>query len=51
MSSVASPTTDATLQALSARQAITELSYRYCRSVDRLDIPLGHSIWHDDGVQ
>lgn len=32
------------------RQAITDLIYRYCRSVDRLDIPLGHSIWHDDGV-
>jgi hypothetical protein len=31
------------------RQAITDLIYRYCRSVDRLDIPLGHSIWHEDG--
>jgi hypothetical protein len=31
------------------RQAITDLIYRYCRSVDRLDIPLGHSIWHQDG--
>ena len=31
------------------RQAISELIYRYCRSVDRLDIPLGHSIWHDGG--
>lgn len=30
------------------RQAITNLIYRYCRSVDRLDIPLGHSIWHED---
>jgi hypothetical protein len=29
------------------RQAITDLIYRYCRSVDRLDIPLGHSIWHE----
>jgi hypothetical protein len=50
MSSVEPPTTDAAMQALSARQAIAELIYRYCRSVDRLDIPLGHSIWHDDGV-
>lgn len=38
-----------TLQALADRQAITELIYRYCRSVDRLDIPLGQSIWHEDG--
>ena len=30
------------------KQAITELLYRYCRAVDRIDIPLGHSIWHDD---
>lgn len=35
---------------LAVRQAITDHIYRYCRSVDRLDIPLGHSIWHDDGV-
>lgn len=35
-------------QALADRQAITDLIYRYCRSVDRLDIPLGHSIWHED---
>jgi hypothetical protein len=32
------------------RQAITELIYSYCRAVDRLDVPLGHSIWHADGV-
>jgi hypothetical protein len=38
----------AAVQALLDRQAITELIYRYCRSVDRLDIPLGHSIWHED---
>jgi len=38
----------ATLQELADRAAITDLIYRYCRSVDRLDIPLGHSIWHED---
>ncbi len=38
------------LQALLDRQAITDLIYRYCRSVDRLDVPLGHSIWHDDAI-
>jgi hypothetical protein len=31
------------------RAHITDLIYRYCRAVDRLDIPLGHSIWHEDG--
>jgi hypothetical protein len=39
----------AELQDVADRQAITDLIYRYCRSVDRLDIPLGHSIWHEDG--
>lgn len=29
------------------RQTITDLIHVYCRSVDRLDVPLGHSIWHD----
>ncbi len=29
------------------RQAITDLIHVYCRSVDRLDVPLGHSIWHE----
>jgi hypothetical protein len=39
-----------TAQASVDRQAIADLIYRYCRSVDRLDIALGHSIWHEDGV-
>jgi hypothetical protein len=30
------------------RLAITEQIYRYCRSVDRLDVPLGHSVFHED---
>ncbi|GAA0314268.1 hypothetical protein GCM10009087_25840 [Sphingomonas oligophenolica] len=37
------------IQALADRQAISDLIYAYCRSVDRLDVPLGHSIWHEDG--
>jgi hypothetical protein len=41
---------DETLKALADRQAIADLVYRYCRAVDRLDIALGHSIWHADGV-
>jgi len=30
------------------RLAITQQIYRYCRSVDRLDVPLGHSVFHPD---
>jgi hypothetical protein len=41
---------EATIEALASRQKITELIYRYCRSVDRLDVPLGHSIWHEDAI-
>lgn len=41
--------TGSILTAMADRLAITDLLYRYCRSVDRLDVPLGHSIWHDDG--
>jgi len=35
--------------ALADRAQITDLIYRYCRAVDRLDVPLGHSIWHEGG--
>lgn len=38
------------LQEVADRLAIVDLIHRYCRSVDRLDIPLGHSIWHEDGI-
>ena len=27
---------------------ITDKIYRYCRSVDRLDVPVGHSVFHED---
>ncbi len=30
------------------RQAITDKIYRYCRSVDRLDVPCGHAVFHED---
>ncbi|WP_317928988.1 nuclear transport factor 2 family protein [Halioxenophilus sp. WMMB6] len=33
-------------QYLIDRSAITDLIYQYCRSVDRLDIALGRSIWN-----
>lgn len=41
--------TSEALQALADKAEIKDLIYRYCRAVDRLDIPLGHSIWHEDG--
>jgi hypothetical protein len=39
-----------TLQNLADRQAITDLIYRYCRSMDRIDAELGYSIWHEDAT-
>lgn len=39
----------AMLTDLADKQAIRDLIYTYCRAVDRIDVPLGHSIWHDDG--
>lgn len=38
------------LQQVADRQEITENLYRYCRSVDRLDIELGHAIWNKNSV-
>ena len=35
-------------QDIADRLAITDQIYRYCRSVDRLDIPLGHKVFHVD---
>ena len=35
-------------QALLDKEAIREALYAYCRSVDRLDAPLGHSVFHED---
>lgn len=32
------------------KQAITEQLYRYCRSVDRLDVALGYSVFHEDST-
>ena len=32
------------------REAVTDLIYRYCRAMDRIDHELGYSIWHDDGT-
>jgi hypothetical protein len=39
-----------TLRAVADRQAITDLIYRYCRAMDRIDPELGYTIWHADGI-
>jgi hypothetical protein len=36
------------LRDLADKQAIRDQLYTYCRAVDRLDIPLGHSVFHED---
>jgi hypothetical protein len=32
------------------RLAIMDQLYRYCRSVDRLDVPLGHAVFHAEAT-
>ena len=32
------------------RQEITNLIYRYCRAMDRMDHEQGYAIWHEDGT-
>jgi 3-phenylpropionate/cinnamic acid dioxygenase small subunit len=39
-----------TVDELVARQEITELLYRYCRGIDRLDWELVRSCYHDDAL-
>lgn len=43
-------TPESPLSESSAKSAITEVLYRYCRSMDRIDAPLGYLTWHDDGT-
>jgi hypothetical protein len=38
------------IQPIADRQAITDLIYRYCRSMDRIDESLGYSIWNENAV-
>lgn len=40
--------TNGEIQALLDKNAIHEALFAYCRSVDRLDAPLGHSVFHED---
>ncbi len=41
---------DKTLSDLAAKQEITEVIYRYCRGLDRMDRELALSVWHADGT-
>jgi hypothetical protein len=38
------------VETLIDKQAITEVLYRYCHAVDRIDPELGSQIWHPDGL-
>jgi hypothetical protein len=40
----------ARLEAAADRQEITDLIYRYCRSMDRMDHEQGYAIWHEGGT-
>jgi hypothetical protein len=42
--------TDTAIEALLAKQAITEVLYRYCRAFDRIDDALARTVWHSDGT-
>lgn len=35
---------------LAAERDIRNVLWRYCRSMDRIDAPLGYSVWHDGGT-
>jgi SnoaL-like domain len=35
---------------MTEREAITDLIYRYCRAMDRIDRAQGYAIWHPDGT-
>src|SRR2546423_5558199 len=41
---------DEKLETLVAKQAITEVIYRYCRGLDRMDRDLAVSVWHPGGA-
>ena len=38
------------LDTFMAKQAITEVIYRYCRALDRMDKDAAYAVWHADGT-
>jgi len=38
------------IQELADKQAITEMLYRYCRALDRMDADMARSVWHPGGT-
>ena len=42
--------TDTAIETVLNKQAITEVLYRYCRAMDRIDRDMTLSIWHPDGT-
>lgn len=38
------------LQELLVKQQITEVLYRYCRGLDRMDWAMSYSVWHEDAT-
>lgn len=41
---------DPIVQELADKQAIRDVLYTYCRAVDRIDRPLGYSVFHEDAT-
>ncbi|MET0545193.1 MAG: nuclear transport factor 2 family protein [Caulobacterales bacterium] len=39
-----------TLETLAAEAEINQVLRNYCRSMDRIDCELGHTVWHEDGT-
>lgn len=37
------------LQEIADRMAISDVIYRYCRAMDRIDAELGYTVWHENG--
>jgi hypothetical protein len=44
------PVNDNIIQGLADKQAITEIIYRYARGLDRMDIEMTLSCWHEGGT-
>jgi hypothetical protein len=38
------------VEALAAKQAITEVLYQYCHAMDRIDPERGYDVWHPGGT-